>query len=221
MAPRPPPSRIVEVVLPRPAKPEFKQLGGSDSDHFNQMLADQTLGALWIAHSNEEQRNRQFLAATVALIGTSPQNELEGMLISQMIACHAASLECHRRAMLPEQTIESRQVNLSAASRLSRTYVALLEGLSRHRGKGQQVVRVEHVTVQAGGQAIVGAVSQGGGGHQQSEDRARAQATLAHAPEPPLQRPDPPRQHVPVAGGEGQGTVSDARRGHGQRRPGR
>ena len=99
-------------MLPRPAKPEFKQLGGSDSDHFNQMLADQTLGALWIAHSNEEQRNRQFLAATAALIGTSPQNELEGMLISQMIACHAASLECHRRAMLPEQTIESRQVNL-------------------------------------------------------------------------------------------------------------
>ena len=51
-----------------------------------------------------------------------------------------------------------------AASRLSRTYVALLDGLSRHRSKGQQVVRVEHVTVQAGGQAIVGAVTQGGGG---------------------------------------------------------
>ena len=31
------------------------------------------------------------------------------MLISQMIACHAASLECHRRAMLPEQTIDGRQ----------------------------------------------------------------------------------------------------------------
>ena len=161
------PSRIVEVVLPRPTKPEFKQLGGSDSDHFNQMLANQTLGALWVAHSDDEQRNRQYLAATAALIGAKPQNELEGMLISQMIACHAASLECHRRAMLPEQTVEGRQVNLSAASKLSRTYVALLEGLSRHRGKGQQVVRVEHVTVQAGGQAIVGAVTQGGGGGQQ------------------------------------------------------
>ena len=167
-------------------------------------------------------RNRQFLAATAALIGASPQNELEGMLISQMIACHAASLECHRRAMLPEQTIEGRQVNLSAASRLSRTYVALLEGLSRHRGKGQQVVRVEHVTVQAGGQAIVGTVTQGGGGaHQKSEDRAHAQATLAHAPEPALRCPDPPGQPVPIAGSEGQGTVPDARRGHRQRRPGR
>ena len=61
------------------------------------------------------------------------------MLISQMIARRAESLECHRRAMLPEQTIESRQVNLSAANRLSRTHVALLEGLNRHHGKGQQV----------------------------------------------------------------------------------
>ena len=87
------------------------------------------------------------------------------MLVSQMIACHAASLECHRRAMLPDQTVEARQINLSAASKLSRTYAALLEALNRHRGKGQQVVRVEHVTVQAGGQAIVGAVTQGGGGH--------------------------------------------------------
>ena len=216
-----PPSRTVEVCLPRDPKPEFKQLGGSDSDHFNQTLANQTLGALWVAHSDDQERNRQYLAASAALIGAKPQTELEGMLISQMIACHAASLECHRRAMLPEQTVEGRQVNLSAASRLSRTYVALLEGLSRHRGKGQQVVRVEHVTVQAGGQAIVGAVTQGGGGQHQSEDRAHAQASLTHAPEPPLRCPDPAEQPVPVAGREGQGTLSDARRDRRQRRPGR
>ena len=53
--------------------------------------------------------------------------------------------------------------------------------------------RVEHVTVQAGGQAIVGAVTKGGGGQQQSEDRAHAQAAIAHAAEPALRCPDPPR----------------------------
>ena len=105
MTTRPPPARTVKVTLPPPCKPEFKQLGGSDSDYFNQMLANQTLGALWIAHSDDEERNRQFLAASAALIGAKPENELEGMLISQMIACHAASLECHRRAMLSEQTL--------------------------------------------------------------------------------------------------------------------
>ena len=63
-----PPSHLVEVVIPRSTKPEFKELGGSDSDHFNQMLANQTLGALWVAHSDDEQRNRQFLAASADLL---------------------------------------------------------------------------------------------------------------------------------------------------------
>ena len=193
---RRPPSRNVEVVIPRPTKPEFKQLGGSDSDHFNQMLATQTLATLWVANSDDEQRNRQYLAATATMIGAKPADELEGMLISQMIACHAASLECYRRAMLAEQSFEGRQSNLSAANKLSRTYTMLLDALSKHRGKGQQVVRVEHVTVQAGGQAIVGNVTQGGGGHQQSEDRA-------HAPEPEMRGTDPTRQLLPIAGGVG------------------
>ena len=82
---------------------------------------------------------------------------------------------------------------------LSRTYVALLEALNRHRGKGQQVVRVEHVTVQAGGQAIVGAVTQGGGGQSENEDRAHARR-LAHAQSP---RCGQAARSVPVAGGEG------------------
>jgi hypothetical protein len=194
------------LVIGRPRGPaEFKQLGGSDSDHFNQMLANQTLAALWTANSNEEQRNNQYLAATAALIGAKPQDELEGMLISQMIAVHSASMETFRRAMLPEQSFEVWQVQVNAAGKLSRTYATLLEALGRHRGKGQpQVVRVERVTVEAGGQAIVGAVTQGGGAQHKSEDRPHAQAAaLAHAPEPALRSPDPLRQPVPLAGGQG------------------
>ena len=55
--------------------------------------------------------------------------------------------------------------SLSQANRLSRTFAALVEALNRHRGKaGQQTVRVEHVTVNEGGQAIVGTVEQPGRG---------------------------------------------------------
>jgi len=39
-----------------------------------------------------------------------------------------------------------------------------LDTLKRYRSKGQQVVRVEHVTVNEGGQAIVGNVETGGRG---------------------------------------------------------
>jgi hypothetical protein len=195
----------IAVVLPRPTKPEFKRLGGSDSDHFNQALANQTLAALWTANSDEEQRNNQYLAATAALIGAKPQDELEGMLVSQMIAVHSASMETFRRAMLPEQSFEAWQAQVNAAGKLSRAYATLLEALDRHRGKGQpQVVRVERVTVEAGGQAIVGAVTQGGGGApHKSEDQPHAPRSIAHAPEPALRSPDPLWQPVPVAGGEG------------------
>jgi hypothetical protein len=57
------------------------------------------------------------------------------MLAAQMIACHNASMECYRRAMLSEQTFEGRRENLNQANKLSRTYSALLDSLNRHRGK--------------------------------------------------------------------------------------
>src|SRR3954451_15899987 len=203
---RPTASRV-EVVLPRDPKPEFKPLGGSDFDDFNRTLANQTLATLWVANSDEEQRNRQYLAATAALIGARPQDELEGMLVSQMIAIHNASMEAFRRAMHSEQSFEVRQAQLGAAGKLSRTYATLLEALDRHCGQGRQVIRIERVNVEAGAQAIVG-VAQGGGAHNKSEDRPHAQAAaLAHAPEPALRSPDPQRQPVPVAGSEGQATV--------------
>jgi len=86
------------------------------------------------------------------------------MLAAQMVATHEAALECFRRAALAEQTFAGRELGLKYGDRLVRSFAALTDALNRHRGKGQQVVRVEHVTVQAGGQAIVGAVTQGGRG---------------------------------------------------------
>ena len=118
-------------------------------------------------------------------------------------------MSCLRRANVPGQTFEARRLNLDMANKLSRTYATLLEALDKHRGKGQpQVVRVERVNVEAGGQAIVGAVSHGGGGGdgREIDERARARA-LAHAPEPALRGADPGREPVPVARGEGQAAL--------------
>jgi hypothetical protein len=47
-------------------------------------------------------------------------------------------------------------------NKLARTYAAQMDTLKRYRSKGQ-MVRVERVTVESGGQAIVGNVSKGGG----------------------------------------------------------
>jgi hypothetical protein len=64
--------------------------------------------------------------------------------------------------MLPDQPFEAAQGLRKAAANASRTFVELLSALDRRRGKGgQQVVRVEHVHVHRGGQAIVGNVKAG------------------------------------------------------------
>jgi hypothetical protein len=60
--------------------------------------------------------------------------------------------------------------------KLLRTFAAQTEALQRYRGKGQQKVTVEHVHVHTGGQAIVGSVSQSGGGRDNDENRGQPQA---------------------------------------------
>ena len=49
-------------------------------------------------------------------------------------------------------------------TRLSHTYLAQMDALTRYRAKAQQTVRVERVDVHESGQAIVGAVTHGGRG---------------------------------------------------------
>ena len=68
------------------------------------------------------------------------------------------------RGELPDQPFAVWRESLNQANRLSRTFAEMLEALNRHRGKGgQQRVVVEHVTVNEGGQAVVGAVERPGG----------------------------------------------------------
>ena len=176
----------------------LKVLGGSASDDWNNLLANQTMQTLWVKHSDEETIDRQLAATAAALIGVGPKDELEGMMAAQLIAAHNAAMECYRRAMLSEQAFEGRRENLSQANRLSRTYASLVEALNRHRGKGQQKVTVEHVHVHSGGQAVVGVVETPGGDRAKSEDQSHAKQ-IAHAPKPPLWGANKEGEQVPVA----------------------
>ena len=85
------------------------------------------------------------------------------MLALQTVATHDAALECLRRAALPGQTFERRDMALEYAHKLMSLYTQQLAARNKHRGKGQQKVTVEHVHVEAGGQAIVGQVTHGAG----------------------------------------------------------
>lgn len=140
-----------------------KLIGGSMHDGWNNIISTQVCYALRPT-KNKDWEHEARTAAVQGLMGIAPRDELEGMLAAQLIACHHASMECYRRAMILEQTFEGREQNLNHANKLSRTYSTLLEALNRHRGKGQQKMTVERVHVHAGGQAVVGMVEAPGGG---------------------------------------------------------
>ena len=105
-------------------------------------------------------------AMNLALDGVAalaPRDGMEVMLCSQLVALHSQSMEFLRRGTLPEQTTEGVDRNVNRATRLLRSFATITECLRTYRGGGQQKMTVEHVTVQAGGQAIVGTVNKGRG----------------------------------------------------------
>jgi hypothetical protein len=84
-----------------------------------------------------------------------PRDQIEVMLATQMATVQMAMMTMSRRlanaTMLPQQDSAS-----NAFNKLARTYTTQMEALKRYRSTGEQRVVVERVTVQAGGQAVVG-----------------------------------------------------------------
>ncbi len=68
------------------------------------------------------------------------------------------------RRLAHVETIPQQDSAERAFNKLAKTFATQMETLKRYRTGGQQKMTVEHVTVQAGGQAIVGNVSHPGGG---------------------------------------------------------
>ena len=205
MAPDPP-------QAPEARQGRMKSVGGSMSDRFNVDLLNNSRDAL--RRSAHQEDPSSFVWA--AMFGIGPQDELEGMLAAQLVAAHAASMECFQRAMIPDQPMEGREMNLRMANKASRTYAMLLETLDKRRGKGgKQTVLVEHVHrhihVHEGAEPIVGHI-QGGGGRDEKPRKSHAQYALADARQPALRSEDAERQPVPRAGDD-ERAMQDAR-GH-------
>jgi hypothetical protein len=89
----------------------------------------------------------------------APQDGLEGMLATQMIAVHNMAMDCSRRAMVKDQNPNAVERNINRASKLMNVFTRQIEALQRYRTKGQQKITVQHVQVADGGQAIIGDVN--------------------------------------------------------------
>jgi hypothetical protein len=118
------------MLDPKDLQGRLRFIGGSASDHWNNILVNQATNSLW-AHPEEGERDRRYSATVVALAAIAPKDELEAMMAAQLLAAHNATMECYRRAMRREQTFEGRSEALNQADKLSRTYAVLLDALNR------------------------------------------------------------------------------------------
>jgi hypothetical protein len=98
-------------------------------------------------------------AALAFIEGTKPRNEMEAALAMQMACTHAANMIVLGR-LQGGAGGERRVVAIANASaRLSQAFASQVEAYRRLKNGASQFVRVEHVHVNEGGQAIIGNIS--------------------------------------------------------------
>ena len=159
------------------------------------------------------------LDSLIAVIdGVRPANEIEAMLASQLAVTHSLALDFLIRAKNADQIPQFDSAGRMAAKLLV-AFAGHVELLTKLQRGGNQTVRVEHVHVYPGGQAIVGNVNTGGRDAGKSEhqphapeagDGAARHLTAEQRPALPCQ--DTIGEPLPSSSGEGQMPVPDARR---------
>jgi hypothetical protein len=97
-------------------------------------------------------------AALAMIEAAAPRDEIEAALAVQMACTHTAAMAVLAKMDVAVATEQRIAAFGSAAARLMRAYATQVEVLRRLRNGGQQYVRVEHVHVNDGGQAVIGNV---------------------------------------------------------------
>ena len=112
--------RVVPVTLD--ADPESLRVatGTADPDLALQLLGQALNATPAVARSTADTDvGTAAISATLAAVaGIKPRDPLEGMLAVQMAAVHNLAMEMAQRALLPGQTPEGVDMNVSRATRL-------------------------------------------------------------------------------------------------------
>ena len=175
---------------------------GSDNPEFAKGILGHVVNA---ANGNEADANFQL----AAIQGIAPRDTTESLLAAQMSAAHVATMAA-ARSLARAETLVQYEAYERAFNKLARTFAAQVEALKRYRSSGSQKVTVEHININDGGRAIVGTVALAPRGGQIYDEPPHAKQ-IAHALEPALFSPDPPRDALSVAS-DAEWAVPDARR---------
>ena len=125
----------------------------------NENLAEDLFGkSIWAALPRKERNKKGASIVKRYFQEMQPQSPVETMVYSQMYALHSHAMGLMADAQ-KTLSVDCKEQYLSLANRLIKTFNHSLEILGKFKRQGLQVVRVETVNVNDGGQAIVGTVS--------------------------------------------------------------
>ena len=135
----------------------MEKFGISRSGIHTQRMLSLTNLCWFERHDDPETQKVKMIDAVKRYEALDPQDELEAILCEQIIGNTLAINACLRRASRAEY-LESFTKFSNTAAKLEAQLLKQVAALDKRRGRNPQKVVVEHVNVEAGGQAIVGHV---------------------------------------------------------------
>jgi hypothetical protein len=154
-----------------------RALGSVSEDFVKGILTQVSKAISGAGHVDEQLLN----FAIDVIKDIKPSDQVEAMLATQIAMTHMAFMTFARKLAHVENILQQDSA-VNAFNKLARTYTAQMDALKRYRTGGEQKVTVQHVSVNDGGQAIVGDVVQA----PRPSDRQHATEALADARRPPM-----------------------------------
>jgi hypothetical protein len=112
------------------------------------------------ASVNGQKPDEVTLSFMISMVKSiKPRDSIEAMLVAQMVCVHAMAMRCAYH-LANADDVARQDSAARALGRLARTFPAQIEALNRHRTNAEPAITVQNVSVQDGGNAIVGNVTQ-------------------------------------------------------------
>ena len=130
-------------------------LGVADRDAMHGILRQLVKAS--VSGEKPDEVNLAFMISMVKSI--KPRDAVEAMLVAQMVSVHVMAMRCAYHLANAEDIARQDSAG-RALGRLARTFPAQMEALNRYRNNDEPAITVQNVSVQDGGNAIVGNVTQ-------------------------------------------------------------
>jgi len=164
-------------------------MGVADRDAMHGILRQLVKAS--VSGEKSDEINLSFMISMVKSI--KPRDSLEAMLVAQMVCVHVMAMRCAYHLANAEDIAQQDSAGRTLG-RLARTFPAQIEALNRYRSHGEPAITVQNVSVQDGGKAIVGNVTQHAGAIVSDMSPAPAVTAARMVPMPRLSE----REHEPA-----------------------